>query len=126
MKNRIILVVIIVIVLIVLKNCGSGKESTEYDVVLHFDYETQSGLNYNDNALVYVDDEQVGVVMYGETNTEFKTIMKEGKHKVRLVSDTKVRKNKSNKVTIKVASTSDFTFKISQSSLTGLKLDLIE
>ncbi|MCR5580560.1 MAG: hypothetical protein K6F66_03135 [Pseudobutyrivibrio sp.] len=126
--KRILLALLTLVFVVSVIGCGnkSSDSGETKSVTLTFDYEKQSGLNYNDDAKVYVDDTEIGIVTYGTVGNVFVEDLTEGKHTLRLVSDTTLRTNKSNKVKIEVGDSTDFKLIISQSSMWGLRLSLDE
>ena len=120
------LLALLILVLFCVVGCGnrSSNVGETTSVTLTFDYEKQKGLNYNDDAKVYIDNKEIGIVRYGTTGKVFKLDLSEGNHTIKLISDTVLRENKSNKVKINVGETTDFKLIISQSAIWGLRLAL--
>ncbi|MBD8919092.1 MAG: zinc ribbon domain-containing protein [Lachnospiraceae bacterium] len=116
------LVIIIATTVFIVKNTTQSNREV-YNVTVSISYGKQKGLFYNDDAILYIDGEKIGVIEYGTSKMEYSLQLKDGKHEAVLKSDTTWRKNKSNKVKFNIDKyTSVINFEISQSSLTGLKL----
>ena len=133
MKKRKLSTIIIVIVILLLityknddnSNDNKGEEKEKKEIILNFSYNEQSGLNYNDDALVIFDNEEIGKVGYGSAGKTIIIETDEGKHTIYVKSDSSIRNNKSNKVNINVDEENDaFKFNISQDSILGLRLSI--
>ena len=129
MKKNNIYLIIILLCSVFITGCNKKSNNDMASLIpVNFivDYGTQSGLNYNDDAKVLVDGEQIDIVKYGSYGRILEAFLSEGKHTISLESNTLIRKNKSNKVSIEVGDQTEFYLSISQSSLTGLQLALVE
>ena len=129
--KRVLFVSLLLVVIVAMTSCGEKKSSDSEsadatEIELDISYEEQSGLNYNDDAIVYLDDEEIGKVEYGAMNTVLKVETYEGNHTLSLISDTTIRKNKSNKVTITVGDETKFDLRIYQHAIWGLRLEIKE
>mgnify|MGYP002627227659 CR=1 FL=1 len=129
--KRVLALSLLLLVIMAITSCGEKKSSDSesadnIEIELDISYEEQSGLNYNDDAIVYLDDEEIGKVEYGSMNTVLNVKTSEGDHTLRLISDTTIRKNKSNKVTISVGDETKFDLRIYQHAIWGLRLEMKE
>ena len=127
--KRLILALVMVIIIVGITACGSESDDLEeaVDVELIFSYEEQSGLNYNNDAIVLIDGEEIGKVEYGTDEIIFVQTLSDGKHTVQLQENGVIRKYKSNKVKIEVDENStDFSFSVSQGPIRSMTLSLDE
>lgn len=89
-KNRYIIFLLCSLwIILVIASCSANKSSvgTTYTVIIHINYEESTGLNYRDDAKLYVDDIEVGDVPYGSDHN-YEVTLTEGTHTIYLKKDT--------------------------------------
>ncbi len=122
-KKAIIPIVIVFVAILILSKCGKNNDNSEDTILvtISINYEKVKG-SYNDDAKIYVDGKEMGTINV-QSSKEFDVYLTEGTHSIKAVSDTKLRKDKSNKVKFIVSEKdSMFSFNMKQGLFSGLKI----
>lgn len=130
MKKKIICVILVAIILILrlCVKCHDDKaekinSTLVYSIVIEINYEYES-LSYNDNADVYIDDGNIGVIKAGECK-KYNLDVTGGEHKIWVEGGNSHRTNNSTKVAFKVDEDNTyFPYKLKDGSILGLSLSV--
>lgn len=135
MRKHIVLFAFIVAVTSMLVSCG-GKATTgssavvsnpveEHTVRILIDYERNS-FSYNDDAVIYIDDSEIGSISAGESNS-FQITVEAGKHRIQAKGGTAIRHNNSLVIEFTIDETvKDVRFSLKDDSITGLTISLLD
>ena len=99
------------------------ETTNQYNVDIHINYIESTGLNYSDDAYVYLDDEEIGVIENGSKSV-FNGSLEEGKHHIHLKRKTSIRKYNTNKVEFDVSSDRSVFITAEENSISGLRITL--
>ncbi|MGN0735338.1 MAG: hypothetical protein ACI4LP_05895 [Anaerovoracaceae bacterium] len=124
-KNVLTLALIILMAATVFAGCGNNDlEKESYVVTIHIKYEESSGLNYRDDAKLFIDDKEIADVEYA-SETDYTVNLTNGEHEIYLKRDTLLRKNSTNKITVDVDENNKFISIIAkENAISGLKIEL--
>ena len=98
--------------------------STKHNVEIYINYEESTGLNYSDDAYVYLDNIEIGLVKNGES-VVFTGTLDEGTHQLYLKRKATIRKYATNKIKFDVSKGNTvFSITAKENSISGLKISL--
>ena len=102
----------------------SNYKENVCQVTIRVDYKRAEGLNYRDDAKLYIDGEEIASIEYA-SDEEYNVELLMGEHEIYLRTDSTFRKNKTNKITVNV--TEDYTYIpviATQNTVKGLTIEL--
>lgn len=97
-----ILCVLLIFVGITGCDLSESEDKESYPVTIHIKYKESSGLNYRDDAILYVDGNEISEVSYASED-DYEAFLTEGEHEIYLKRDALFRKGSTNKIVMDVS-----------------------
>ena len=95
-----------------------------HNVEIYVNYVESTGLNYSDDAYVFLDDSEIGLVKNGES-VVFTGSLEEGTHQIYLKRKSTIRKYNTNKIKFDVSKENTvFSITAKENSVSGLKISI--